>query len=106
MDKTETILNKIAEVLKTDVQTLSPKITFEWLDDIFYVHFRESLNVQLEISGKIGGPKPCVSYCPADGSQDGDYDNHQTFNLPTAIIVWDMLSRQLIDLRRIVVSSV
>ena len=112
MTKTETILRKICEVLELDFRDVPSLFTYE-IDDstelngesFFQINYHEALNVTLFV-GLNADSKTNVSYTPADGSSDGDYDIVGKFDLPTTIQVWSLMSRQLIDLRRTIVNSI
>ena len=112
MNKTETILNKICEVLEIDFRDIPSLFTYETEDStesngesFFRINYRKALNVTLFV-GLNAASKTNVSYTPADGSSEGDYDIVGEFNLPTTIRVWSLMSRQLIDMRRIITTSV
>ena len=112
MTKTETILHKICEVLELDFRDVLSLFTYEIEDStelngesFFQINYREALNVTLFV-GLNAASKTCVSYIPADGSSDADYDIIGKFDLPTTIQVWSLMSSQLIDIRRTIVSSI
>ena len=108
MTKTETILRKICELLEIDFQDVPTLFTYEVFDttetngeSFLLVNFQQTLNVTLSVGLNVNSSND-VQYTPADGSKDADYNIFADFNLPTAIKVWDLMSRQLIDCRRIV----
>ena len=112
MNKTETILNKICEVLEIDFRDIPNLFIYETEDStelngesFFRINYRKALNVTLFVALNKDS-KTNVFYTPADGSSDGDYDIVGEFNLPTTIRVWSLMSRQLIDLRRIITTSI
>ena len=112
MNKTETALRKICEVLEIDFRDVPSLFTYEIEDStesngesFFRINYRGTLNVTLFV-GLNKDSKTNVIYTPADGSQEGDYDIVGEFNLPTTIKVWSLMSRQLIDMRRIITTSV
>lgn len=102
-EKRQTALEYVCQVLGKDQRELLPLLLAEWMtpDELTITH-RDSLNVSLTVtfSGLLAAWS--VSYCPADGHQQADYGIDNVFQRKTAIKVFDMMTRQLIDCRRII----
>lgn len=102
-EKRQTALEYVCQVLEKEKRDLLPLLLAEWMtpDELTITH-KDALNVSLTVtfSGLLAAWS--VSYCPADGHQQGDYNINSVFQRKTAIRVFDMMSRQLIDCRRII----